>query len=449
MKNILFLISFLFIFICINGQTESDLKPKIDISKIKNIAVMPVRGEVEDPLYLWNFFSLKVKSIIDGRIKVISSEQIMNDTSNINLGINKELTENINSFWNSNETDVNLLLKIGEQLKSDAIIFCNVFDVSSGLTNASYFTKQTKTKGKLRIQILYCNTKEIIWDKLIDFRIAMSMDNTTTVFESMAGWETYSGTPPPLVNAIMKGISKMPEEFPYKQVALTGSDRILFNTFKKRDLRLMDSTVLVHMDLLNKQDEDGNTLLHYCVKYKRKDFIDLFLKHGADINILNSEDLSPLFYAIFKNNHDIENYLLLKGADINVLDYYGNTVLMKACKYDKDTLVSYLISKGADINIKNEEGGNALMLAVKSGDIEIVGILISKEININEKDKHGNTALHLACARKNNGDEILKLLLLKKPDLNLVNDMGLTPLKIATQLNNTVISNLLINSGAK
>ena len=124
MKNIILLFSCLFIFNCIYGQTEPNPTPKIDISNIKNIAVMPVRGEVEDPLYLWHFFSLKVKSIIDGRIKVISAEQIINDTSSINLGIDKALKENINSFWNSNNTDVNLLLKIGEQLNADAVIFC-------------------------------------------------------------------------------------------------------------------------------------------------------------------------------------------------------------------------------------------------------------------------------------------------------------------------------------
>ncbi len=449
MKAVLILSGILLSCKCFYGQTASTTEPKIAISQIKNIAVLPVRGEIEEPFFLWNFFSYKVKSIIDSRIRVISAEQIINDTCNVFLGINKELKENLNALWSSEAPDPNLLVKIGEQLNADAVIFSNVFDVSSGLTGAAFLTKQTKTKGKIRIQVFYCKTREIIWDKLIDFRIANSMDNTTTFLESMTGWETYSGTPPPLVNAIMKGINKMPEEFPYKQVALTGPERILFNTFKKRDLRLMDSTILVHKDLLNKQDEDGNTLLHYCVKYKRKDFIDLFLKYGVNINVLNNEDLTPLFYAIFKSNHDLEEYLISKGADMNVLDFEGNTLLMKACKHNKDSLVIYLLSKGINLNIKDENGNNALMLAVKSGNPYIVNSLISKQIDINEKDKHGNTVLHLACSLKKSSEEIVKILLLKKPDVNVVNDAGFTPLKIATQLNNSDAATFLVSSGAK
>jgi ankyrin repeat protein len=88
------------------------------------------------------------------------------------------------------------------------------------------------------------------------------------------------------------------------------------------------------------------------------------------------------------------------------------------------------------------------MLAVKSGNLKIIDTLISNEINMNEKDKHGNTALHLACARTNNSAEIVNLLLSKKSDLNLVNDMGLTPIKIAIQVNNAETVSLLMKIGA-
>jgi len=71
---------------------------------------------------------------------------------------------------------------------------------------------------------------------------------------------------------------------------------------------------------INQQDFQGFSLLHKSF-IKNHEFKEILLKNGADPNIRNLNDQSPLFYV--KSTNDVA--LLLKyGALITLIDVYGN-----------------------------------------------------------------------------------------------------------------------------
>ena len=79
--------------------------------------------------------------------------------------------------------------------------------------------------------------------------------------------------------------------------------------------------------------------------------------------------------------------------------------------------------------------------------IEFAKILIENNFNVNMLNGRPRlTPLHMSIAFSNN--EIAKLLIKNKADLNIQGEDGNTPLHVATYFNNNKIAELLINSGA-
>lgn len=68
---------------------------------------------------------------------------------------------------------------------------------------------------------------------------------------------------------------------------------------------------------------------------------------GADVNIKDSFESTPLHFALRKQNYDIAKLLIEKGADVNVKDKEGKTPLKIAIEMNNDDIANFLRSKGA------------------------------------------------------------------------------------------------------
>ncbi|EFC38309.1 predicted protein [Naegleria gruberi] len=86
---------------------------------------------------------------------------------------------------------------------------------------------------------------------------------------------------------------------------------------------------------------------------------------------------------------------------------------------------------------------SALQFAVNGGKLEIVKYLISKNANVNLIDVSGETALHKACKKGNL--EMVKLLLKAGIQKDYVNKLGKSPINILTEKGFTEISHYLSN----
>ncbi len=88
------------------------------------------------------------------------------------------------------------------------------------------------------------------------------------------------------------------------------------------------------------------------------ELMDWLIAQGADINVKDEYDCTPLHYHAKVNNVERVALLLERGADIEAQDKYENTPLHFA-EYNAKT-VQLLIEKGADVNAKDDRGNTPL-----------------------------------------------------------------------------------------
>ena len=89
-------------------------------------------------------------------------------------------------------------------------------------------------------------------------------------------------------------------------------------------------------------DEDGFTVLMYCIQEDRFAMIDFLLTKDIEINKTNAVGNTALFYAVFnsKNKTEVIEKLLKKGADMTIVNKSGVSPLS-------------LANTMANVNVKN------------------------------------------------------------------------------------------------
>ena len=71
-----------------------------------------------------------------------------------------------------------------------------------------------------------------------------------------------------------------------------------------------------------------------------------------------------MFNACSSGNKRLVKYLVEHGADINIPNNTDRTPLFNACFIKNEELVKYLVEIGADINKQNDNGVTPLFMSV-------------------------------------------------------------------------------------
>jgi len=66
---------------------------------------------------------------------------------------------------------------------------------------------------------------------------------------------------------------------------------------------------------MNEPKIDGKTALMIAVANNSKEYAELLIKHGADINVFSNEGKTALMYAIENGNKEIKRFLIDSGAN--------------------------------------------------------------------------------------------------------------------------------------
>lgn len=135
---------------------------------------------------------------------------------------------------------------------------------------------------------------------------------------------------------------------------------------------------------INNRDKKGLTLLHYyTLDNEFKTINSLFTMHDINVNAVNNEGQSPLFFA---DNPDIVAFFLSdKRVDVNVQDIKGRTALIRAIMDGNDEKVTLLLQHDdIDISAQTLQGHSALTAALSRGYDDIIIQLLNKTNDLEE-----------------------------------------------------------------
>lgn len=250
---------------------------------------------------------------------------------------------------------------------------------------------------------------------------------------------------------------------------------------------------------LNKQDNEGQTLLHLAATSKNEELLNILLHENLDLNIIDKKggtllnlmidnDTYPeliqkfidkgalvpqtpqrnsALYQAFKHNKiEIARLLLKNGASINETNKQNVTCLDAAIENRNEQLINLAFEFGANlatadlkeltdeklIKLLVQRGANLEMIDLNNiiaytNNTDLVKWLLENGINPNQEGFLGRTPVYNAIAKDN--FEILKMLVAAKGDLKHEIENGTNYLTIATQEStfNTDIIKFLLESG--
>lgn len=99
------------------------------------------------------------------------------------------------------------------------------------------------------------------------------------------------------------------------------------------------------------------------------------------------------------------------------------------------------------VNTRDQSTGeSALHIATRRSDTPWMGFLLQRGADVNIRDAEGNTPLNMAAA--GGLSEAVRVLLIVKPQVDLPNSRGETPLIRAVQVRNMTVARQLLEAGA-
>lgn len=190
------------------------------------------------------------------------------------------------------------------------------------------------------------------------------------------------------------------------------------------------------------------TLLHFFAIYCYPDYQILFLdKRKINVNILDSHGKSPLYWVCANGNRQAMELLLKHGANVNLLNDRGESAFSQLCGIigagSLETL-DFLIENGADVNCRFDKDGTKmtpLFLKLKtyceysnndSDPDRYILLFVQRLLNAgadpNFLDSNNEGVLYMACRYYD--CEMIKILIDGGCDYHHVNNNG----ELATDL---------------
>jgi len=138
------------------------------------------------------------------------------------------------------------------------------------------------------------------------------------------------------------------------------------------ELTAVQKEVERNPDGLNAFAADGFTALGLACFFDQFAVADFLLGEGADPNIVsnNSFQVAPIHSACAISNEALTTLLLRHGADVNARQQNDVTPLHEAAHNGKTNLAKLLLENGAAVNAKTENGQTPLAIAVEKGFTE-------------------------------------------------------------------------------
>ena len=185
------------------------------------------------------------------------------------------------------------------------------------------------------------------------------------------------------------------------------------------------------------------TPLMIAVERKNGRVAKLLVEAGANLDSRDVRNRTPLAMAAQTGQPRMAKLLLEAGADLESRDDWGRTPLAVASLYNHSRTVKFLLAAGAFLESRDVRDKTPLSLA-KS--VRVVRVLLKGGAYLEAKDKEGWTPLWQAVNRCLK--PIVQSLLNKGANKEAKDEAGITPLIHAARINASDIVSLLLESGA-
>jgi len=175
-------------------------------------------------------------------------------------------------------------------------------------------------------------------------------------------------------------------------------------------MTLLDSAILCNKKqlinyILKEKGLDPSDRSHFllvaamnCKANDMKDaMVELLLQNGANPNLSDNENITPLHYAAMNGYENIVKLLLQNGANPNLSHNENIAPLHWAILKGYLNIAKLLLEAGADPNETTKSGLTSLHIASQKGNMEIIKRLLeSDKIDPNKLDAGGYSPLHHA-----------------------------------------------------
>lgn len=184
---------------------------------------------------------------------------------------------------------------------------------------------------------------------------------------------------------------------------------ILYNCIKYNYVKLCELLITydlynIGINIINLQDKNGMTSLHYCILYNNETILKLLLNKNASLSIQNNDGDNVLFYSVIHKNFNILTLLLSYVPLLDYLNKYNMILLQVLLLVSNNDLVKEVIKKTSNFNNKESIHGMTIIhqIAIYNDNnlFQLLQNYIHK-IDINAIDTYGNTALHYLIIEKN------------------------------------------------
>lgn len=169
-------------------------------------------------------------------------------------------------------------------------------------------------------------------------------------------------------------------------------------------------------------DADDTSLFLYAIQRKNPVAAELLLKYGCLIMQTDIIGRTSLEYAA-----RIGLCKLIKTLAPHHTQATKNKALCEAIEAESLEAVKLLVELGAEIEHRNTSGDTPLILAAERTNEDVVSFLLKSEADVKAKNKNGETALH-AATRFCSNSKIVKRLLNRGAVVDEKDNYGLTPL---------------------
>eukprot|EP01064_Diplonema_japonicum_P036860 TRINITY_DN8454_c0_g1_i1.p1 TRINITY_DN8454_c0_g1~~TRINITY_DN8454_c0_g1_i1.p1 ORF type:complete len:496 (+),score=46.52 TRINITY_DN8454_c0_g1_i1:80-1567(+) len=210
----------------------------------------------------------------------------------------------------------------------------------------------------------------------------------------------------------------------------TSPEKLLFASVSNADLKSVEKALMFGANV-NVKNENNSTPLMFAVSSKNEELTMFLLRNKASTSAREASGMTP--FLIAARNEWENGLVILKAAGCNVdeQDAGGWSALMSAARQNNVLTASTLLHIGTDPSLVTKGGWTALLIACQEGSTEVVRILLSRAAShVGERNIcTGRTALMMA-AQSGHAD-VLRLLHEYKASPNIVDKDGWTALLIA------------------